>query len=99
MAAEAAVHEKMELRQLAAHALARVGAAMARPEEAEVQAALAELRAEDGAAEAHAPALTLTLDPAISLNSPLTLAFIVALTRRTARPRIGCESRLRRHQG
>ena len=36
MAAEAAVHEKMELRQLAAHALARVGAAMARPEEAEV---------------------------------------------------------------
>ena len=93
------MHEKMELRQLAAHALARVGAAMARPEEAEVQAALAELRAEDGAAEAHAPALTLTLAPAISLNSPLTLAFIVALTRRTARPRIGCESRLRRHQG
>ena len=99
MAAEAAVHEKMELRQLAAHALARVGAAMARPEEAEVQAALAELRAEDGAAEADAPALTLTLAPALSLTLPLTLAFIVTLTRRTARPRIGCESRLRRHQG
>jgi len=50
-AAEAAAHEKMDLRQLAAHSLARVGAAMARPEEAEVQAALAELQAEDGAAE------------------------------------------------
>ena len=49
-AAEAAAHEKMDLRQLAAHSLARVGAAMARPEEAEVQAALAELQAEDGAA-------------------------------------------------
>ena len=93
------MHEKMELRQLAAHSLARVGAAMARPEEAEVQAALAELRAEDGAAEAHAPALTLTLAPALSLNFPLTLACIATLTRRTARPRIGCESRLRRHQG
>ena len=90
------MHEKMELRQLAAHALARVGAAMARPEEAEVQAALAELRAEDGAAEAHAPALTLTLAPALSLNFPLTLACIATLTRRTARPRIGCESRSRR---
>ena len=54
MAAEAAAHEKMELRQLAAHALARVGAAMARPEEAEVQAALAEQQAEDGAADAAA---------------------------------------------
>ena len=93
------MHEKMELRQLAAHALARVGAAMARPEEAEVQAALAELRAEDGAAEADAPARTLTVAPALSLTLFLTLACIATLTRRTARPRIGCESRSRRRLG
>ena len=76
-AAEAAAHEKMDLRQLAAHSLARVGAAMARPEEAEVQAALAELQAEDGAAEVDGAALTIAL--ALALELPLTLTQILTL--------------------
>jgi len=50
-ACNAAKDEKLHLRQLAAHALARVGGAMAAPEEAEVAAALAELDAGAGGAE------------------------------------------------